>query len=87
MDFDEYFNRNSTKLEMGHEKRVQCLLCDKITTHVGNMKQHFEVHHYHRQYKCDVCQKNFKTKNSHDIHKKNQHGAFAALSNNPDYSF
>ena len=75
MDFDEYVNQNSSKLDLGHAKRVQCLLCDKITTHVGNMKQHFEVHHFQRQYNCEVCQKNFKTKNSLDFHKKNQHGA------------
>jgi len=83
LDFDDYVNQNSTKLDMGQEKRVQCLLCDKITAHVGNMKQHFEVYHFHRQYKCDTCQKNFKTKNSLDVHKKNQHNTFSG----PRYPF
>ena len=71
LEFEEYVSQNSCKLQ--ENKSIQCLLCNKITLHVGNMKQHFEVHHYHRSYKCEVCLKNFKTKNCLAVHKKN-HG-------------
>jgi len=70
LDFDEYVCQNSSKVP--GTKSIQCLLCSKVTLHVGNMKQHFEVHHYHRSYTCDVCLKNFKTKNCLAVHKKNQ---------------
>ena len=51
-------------------KSIQCLLCSKVTINVGNMKQHFEVHHYRRTYSCDVCNKTCKTKNCLFVHKK-----------------
>ena len=70
LDFDEYYSQNTSKLPGG--KGIQCLLCSKVTIHAGNMKQHFEVHHYQRTYRCEVCQKFFKTKNSLDCHKKGQ---------------
>jgi len=70
LDFDEFVCQNSSKVP--GTKSIQCLLCSKVTLHVGNMKQHFEVHHYHRSYTCDVCMKNFKTKNCLAVHKKNQ---------------
>eukprot|EP00092_Neocalanus_flemingeri_P035932 GFUD01039124.1.p1 GENE.GFUD01039124.1~~GFUD01039124.1.p1 ORF type:complete len:307 (-),score=76.67 GFUD01039124.1:95-1015(-) len=70
LDFEEYYGQNTAKLPGG--KGIQCLLCSKVTIHAGNMKQHFEVHHYQRTYKCEICQKFFKTKNSLDCHKKSQ---------------
>jgi len=70
-DFEEFVNQNSVKLP--DSRQVECLLCNKITIHIGNMKQHFEVNHYHRTYQCDLCLKNFKTKNSLDCHKKRFH--------------
>jgi len=69
-DFEAYVAENSTKVP--GTRSLQCLICQKVTIHIGNMKQHFEVHHYHRSYKCNVCFRNFKTKNSLDVHKKTQ---------------
>eukprot|EP00092_Neocalanus_flemingeri_P012672 GFUD01013656.1.p1 GENE.GFUD01013656.1~~GFUD01013656.1.p1 ORF type:complete len:326 (+),score=77.09 GFUD01013656.1:43-1020(+) len=70
-DFEEFVNQNSVKRP--DSRQVECLLCNKITIHIGNMKQHFEVNHFHRTYKCEVCLKNFKTRNSLDCHKKRFH--------------
>lgn len=69
-EFEAYVAENSSKVP--GTRSLQCLICQKVTIHIGNMKQHFEVHHYHRSYKCNVCQRNFKTKNSLDVHKKTQ---------------
>jgi len=69
-DFEAYVAENSSKVP--GTRSLQCHLCQKVTIHIGNMKQHFEVHHYHRSYKCNICQRNFKTKNSLDVHKKTQ---------------
>jgi len=73
-DFDAFVSENSAKLP--GSRSLQCLICQKVTLHIGNMKQHFEVHHYHRSYKCCVCEKIFKTKNSLDVHKKTQNHQF-----------
>jgi len=67
-DFDQYVSQNISKLP--GTKHIQCLLCSKITINIGNMKQHFEVHHYRRTYTCDVCNKMCKTKNCLFVHKK-----------------
>jgi len=68
LDFDEYVMQNTSKLP--GVKSIQCLICNKVTINVGNMKQHFEVHHFHRTYTCDVCNKTCKTKNCLFVHKK-----------------
>merc|ERR1712096_40346 len=74
-DFEDYVNKNSSKVTESQGNGMQCHLCNKITTHIGNMKQHFEVHHYNRSYKCEVCMKDFRTKNSLDVHKR-RHGHY-----------
>ena len=82
LNFEEYYSQNTSKLPGG--KGIQCLLCTKVTIHAGNMKQHFEVHHYQRTYKCEICQKLFKTKNSLDCHKKGQ-GHYISSNSNAMY--
>jgi len=74
-EFEDFVNKNSSKVPDSQGTGMQCHLCNKITTHIGNMKQHFEVHHYNRAYKCEVCMKDFRTKNSLDVHKR-RHGHY-----------
>jgi hypothetical protein len=59
----------NTKKQSGL-KSVECLLCNKVTSHVGNMKQHFEVYHYRRIYTCPVCNNVCKTRNCLSVHRK-----------------
>ena len=70
LEFDDYVLKNTRKQQEGR-KCIECLLCNKVTIHVGNMKQHFEVHHYRRVYNCPVCKRNCKTKNCLSVHRKN----------------
>jgi len=70
LEFDEFVSQNTQK-HTGGAKSIQCLLCSKVTIHVGNMKQHFEVHHFRRFYKCPVCHRDCKTRNCLSVHRKN----------------
>jgi len=70
LEFDEFVSANTQK-HAGGAKSIQCLLCSKVTIHVGNMKQHFEVHHFRRFYKCPVCHRDCKTRNCLSVHRKN----------------
>jgi len=74
-EFENFVTQNSSKVQDHQGTGMQCHLCNKITTHIGNMKQHFEVHHCNRAYKCGVCMKDFRTKNSLDVHKR-RHGHY-----------
>ena len=67
--FEEFFLQNTEKLN----GNVRCLICGKITLMVGNMKQHFEVHHFQREFNCEFCDKVFKTRNSLCVHRRNKH--------------
>jgi len=69
VEFDDYVLNNTRKL--AGIKSIECLLCNKVTIHIGNMKQHFEVHHYRRVYNCPVCHRNCKTRNCLSVHRKN----------------
>ena len=69
VDFDQFVTQNTSRVP--GTTNIQCHFCSKITIHVGNMKQHFDSNHYHGDYKCDTCQKNFKTKKSLLKHQKN----------------
>ena len=69
LEFDNFVSQNTTK--QSGTKSIQCLMCSKVTSHVGNMKQHFEVHHYRRAYKCPVCLKDCKTRNCLSVHRRN----------------
>lgn len=73
--FEEYFSQNTEK----HNGSVRCLICGKVTIMVGNMKQHFEVHHFQREFSCDFCGKVFKTRNSLCVHKRSKHWGAGAL--------
>ena len=67
-DFEKYMKTNSTRIEGG---RWSCFLCGKLTTHIGNMRQHFETHHCGTQvqYNCDICGKECRTRNALACHK------------------
>merc|ERR1712112_763291 len=53
-EFEAYMKENSGLIGSG---MWSCFLCGKVTTHIGNMRQHFETHHCgsSSQYKCDIC--------------------------------
>jgi hypothetical protein len=75
VSFEEYLAQHTERqytLE-GGAGGVKCLICGKVTLHTGNMRQHFEVYHYRRQYTCEFCQRVCKTKNSLDVHRKTRH--------------
>lgn len=42
-------------------KEIVCQCCGKLISHLL-YKSHIETHNEHRPYKCDVCEKTFKTK-------------------------
>ena len=66
--FEEFFAGHTEKRLAGGG--VRCLLCGKETLVMGNMKQHFEVHHFKRDLHCDHCGRPFKTRNSLCVHRK-----------------
>ena len=72
LTLDIYLRSNSHKIDGG---RWQCQLCDKITTHAGNMRQHFITHHYQDEtvLTCSYCGKTFKNKNSLSSHVSQTH--------------
>jgi uncharacterized C2H2 Zn-finger protein len=54
--------------------RCQCRLCDKVTTHIGNMRQHFITHHISQErIRCRQCGNSFKNKNSLAAHVSSKH--------------
>ncbi len=54
--------------------QVRCGICQKICLHSGNMKQHFETHHYRSGSQvCPFCQKTFRTKHSLQSHLSRSH--------------
>ena len=69
---DIYLRSNSQKIDGG---RWMCSLCDKITSHAGNMKQHFITHHYRDESdtSCSYCGRTFKNKNSLASHVSQSH--------------
>jgi len=68
LDFDTFFNQNVARMDGA--RGLQCLLCSKISENQCSMKIHFEVHHYHLEYKCPGCPMNYRTKNSLCVHRK-----------------
>jgi len=70
-EFENYFKSNSALIDGG---AWSCFLCGKIAAHIGNMRQHFEAHHFSLgAIQCDVCQKSFKTKHSLATHMSKVH--------------
>ena len=54
--------------------RWNCFMCGKVTTHIGNMRQHFETHHFGAGVRlCPYCRKTFKTKHSLATHMSKNH--------------
>jgi len=70
-DFEKYFKSNSALVEGG---AWSCFLCGKVTAHIGNMRQHFESHHFSLgAIQCEICEKIFKTKHSLATHMSKVH--------------
>jgi len=70
-EFEKYFKSNSALIEGG---AWSCFLCGKVTAHIGNMRQHFESHHFSLgAIQCEVCEKIFKTKHSLATHMSKVH--------------
>jgi len=68
MEFEAFMQANATLIEGG---KWSCFLCGKITSHIGNMRQHFETYHYKTSdtYSCKLCGKECPTKNALACHK------------------
>jgi hypothetical protein len=82
VEFEAFMQANATLVEGG---KWSCFLCGKITSHIGNMRQHFETYHYKTSdsYSCKLCGKQCPTKNALACHKvKCRRKMFIAPSNN-----
>jgi len=68
VDFEAFLQANATLIEGG---KWSCFLCGKVTSHIGNMRQHFETYHYKSEdiYTCKLCGKECPTKNALACHK------------------
>jgi len=68
VEFEAFMQANATLIEGG---KWSCFLCGKITSHIGNMRQHFETYHYKTSdtYCCKLCGKECPTKNALACHK------------------
>jgi len=70
-EFENFFKSNSALVDGG---AWSCFLCGKIAAHIGNMRQHFEAHHFSLgAIQCEVCEKIFKTKHSLATHMSKVH--------------
>jgi len=68
VEFEAFMQANATLIDGG---KWSCFLCGKITSHIGNMRQHFETYHYKTSdtYSCKLCGKQCPTKNALACHK------------------
>ena len=84
MEFEAFMQANATLIEGG---KWSCFLCGKITSHIGNMRQHFETYHYKTSdtYSCKLCGKECPTKNALACHKVKcrRKMCIASLNNKP----
>jgi len=70
-DFESFLKQNSGQIDGG---TWSCYLCGKITSGSGNMRQHFEAHHFSLGgFQCEFCMKMFKTKHSLATHVSKNH--------------
>jgi len=86
VEFEAFMQANATLIEGG---KWSCFLCGKITSHIGNMRQHFETYHYKTSntYSCKLCGKECPTKNALACHKVKcrRKMCIAPLNNKPLY--
>ncbi|XP_046408074.1 zinc finger protein 569-like [Ischnura elegans] len=54
-------------------KLFECGICKKRFTFMGNLRVHYSVHSDHRPFKCQHCEKHFKSKASMYSHTKRMH--------------
>ena len=50
-----------------------CLVCGKRSTVKQNMRNHVETHLEGVSFNCDICMKQYKTRNSLNVHKSLHH--------------
>ena len=65
-NFENFLKENYVRIGDG---KCQCTICHKVTTHAGNMRQHFISHHsVGERVRCIACGKTFKNENSLNAH-------------------
>ena len=65
-DFENFLKENFARVGNG---MCQCLICNKVTAHAGNMRQHFITHHsVGDKVHCSTCLRWFKNENSLNAH-------------------
>ena len=64
-----------THLETFHEdvKKAECLICDKSYYNSYKLRQHIDAVHPSYKYRCDICEKCFKTITPFKIHMRDIH--------------
>ena len=52
---------------------LQCMVCGKTSTVRQNIRNHVETHVANEGFNCEICGKQFKTRNSRSVHKSLHH--------------
>ena len=51
----------------------QCIICDHVGNHKGNMLKHVESRHLPQYYSCEICSLVCKGLNSYNVHYSRKH--------------
>ena len=52
---------------------LTCLVCGKTASKLQNLRNHVETHVAGVKFSCELCGKQFKTRNSLNVHRSNFH--------------